>query len=129
MARVGAYCYGIRPAGGPSEADLSISPVASLRSVVTAIGETVTVGVGSLHGLPSILAAKMKVKTPDGWRLVVRVDDLEMQVESWPSAHVGDDVTIYGPDAMSATDLAEKIETIGEEIALRVSPIVSRRYM
>ena len=29
---------------------------------------------------------------------------------------------------MSATDLAETIGTIGEEIALRVSPLVPRTY-
>jgi alanine racemase len=52
-------------------------------------------------------------------------------VAAWPGAVVGDTVTIYGPGAageVSATDLAELIGTIGEEIALRVSPLVERRY-
>nr|WP_208379925.1 alanine racemase [Microbacterium endophyticum] len=129
LARVGAYCYGIRPAGGPSEAELSISPVGSLWADITAVGADVTLGIGSLHGLPSTLAGKCEIQTRDGWRRLTRIGDTESWAESWPSARVGEEVKIYGTDAMSATDLAEKIETIGEEIALRVSPIVPRRYV
>ena len=40
-------------------------------------------------------------------------------------------MTVFGPgdaDESSATDLAEAIGTIGEEIAVRVSPLVPRIY-
>ena len=48
-------------------------------------------------------------------------------IGEWEAARVGDLVTVYGDadsGAMSATDLAETIGTIGEEIALRISPLV-----
>ncbi len=57
LVRVGAFCYGIRSAGGPDESGLGIRPIASLVAPVTHVGEHgVTLGVGSLHGLPSTLA-------------------------------------------------------------------------
>jgi alanine racemase len=52
-------------------------------------------------------------------------------VDAWDGAAVGDQVMIYGPGSAgegSATDLAELIGTIGEEIAVRVSPLVPRVY-
>ena len=52
-------------------------------------------------------------------------------VAPWPDAAIGDSVTVYGPGAGGAgttTDLAELIGTIGEEIAVRVSPLVPRTY-
>ncbi len=50
-------------------------------------------------------------------------------VEAWPDAAPGETVIVWGRGGVaSATDLAELIDTIGEEIALRVSPIVPRRY-
>ena len=49
-------------------------------------------------------------------------------IEAWPEALIGDEVVIYGDGAVSATDLGEAIGTIGEEIALRVSPLIAREY-
>lgn len=43
----------------------------------------------------------------------------------------GDDVVIYGTGSQgdpTATDLAEALDTIGEEIAVRLSPAVRREY-
>ncbi|MFK5088397.1 alanine racemase, partial [Klebsiella pneumoniae] len=37
LVRVGAFSYGIRPAGGPGEAELGIEPISSLVASVTAI--------------------------------------------------------------------------------------------
>ena len=49
-------------------------------------------------------------------------------IEAWPEALIGDEVVLYGDGAASATELAEALGTIGEEIALRVSPLVIREY-
>ena len=38
LVRVGAFCYGIRSAGGPDEPELRIRPIASLRAPVDARG-------------------------------------------------------------------------------------------
>lgn len=129
LVRVGAFCYGIRPDGGPSESVLGIEPIATLEaSVLRVAGAEVVVGVGALDGLPSTLGGKIDVGTPGGARRMLRVGDTEAVVASWPLAAPGQRVTIYGQGARSATDLAETIGTIGEEIAVRISPIVPRRY-
>jgi alanine racemase len=59
------------------------------------------------------------------------VGDTHTLVEGWPDAAVGDSVTVFGPGTRgegSSTDLAELIGTIGEEIAVRVSPLIPRVY-
>jgi alanine racemase len=131
MVRIGAFCYGIRPSGGPSETDLGIEPIASLEATVAAVdGGTVTIDVGALDGLPSLLAGRVRVGTPSGPRRVMSMD-AAMVVESWPGAAVGDTVVVYGPGSSgesSATTLGEAIGTIGEEIAVRVSPLIAREY-
>jgi alanine racemase len=132
MVRVGAFCYGIRSAGGPSATDLGLVLAASLNAdVVSVEDDAVTIGIGALDGVPSSLAGLAEVGTPDGARRLMSVDTAS-RVETWPGAAVGDVVTVYGAGdrgESSATDLAEIIGTIGEEIAVRVSPLVPREYV
>ncbi len=103
---------------------------AALETEVVAVGDgTATIGIGSLDGLPSSLAGRVMVSTPQGRRPLVDVGRYASTIGEWAAARVGDLVTVYGDadsGAMSATDLAETIGTIGEEIALRVSPLVPR---
>lgn len=131
LVRIGAFCYGIRSAGGPGESSLGIRPIGSLRAdVVHLDGEVARIGVGSLHGMPTSLGGRVEVATPAGRRPLRRVGADESEVSTWPGAAVGDEVVVYGAaPAPSATDLAEAIDTIGEEIALRVSPLVERVYV
>lgn len=130
LVRVGAFAYGIRSAGGPDEAALGIRPIAALRSEVATVDDgAVVIGIGALDGLPSTLAGLVEIGTPAGPRRLLRVDAHSSVVEGWTDAAPGDPVTIYGPaetGAPSATTLAEAIGTIGEEIALRVSPLIRR---
>lgn len=128
LVRIGAFCYGIRPAGGPSEAELGITPISRLEAQVVSIdGDTVSLDVGALDGLPSILGGTVSVSTPAGQRRLVSVG-VRSVVEGWAGAAPGDRVAVYGGGSASATDLAEAIGTIGEEIAVRVSPLVPRVY-
>lgn len=131
MVRVGAFCYGIRSAGGSSAAELGLSPAATLEAEVVGVGEdAVTIGVGAFDGVPSSLRGHVKVGTPAGPRRLLLIGEQAL-VESWPGARVGDVVALFGPGdngESSATDLAEAIGTIGEEIAVRVSPLVPRIY-
>lgn len=127
LSRIGAFCYGVRSADGP---DLEgIAPIASLVASVTRLdGDTAVVGIGSFDGLPSTLAGSM-VGTPDGSRVLRRVDHTSCVVEGWPGMDVGDEVHLFGPGAhgeMSATTLAESIDTVGEEILTRLSTRVRR---
>jgi alanine racemase len=131
LVRVGAFCYGIRPAGGPSALELGLSPAARLEADVVRMDEGGAVlGIGSLEGLPSTLAGSAWVGTPAGARRVVALEE-ETVIEAWPGAGIGDVVAVFGPGSRgepSSTDLAELIDTIGEEIAVRVSPLVPRVY-
>jgi len=133
LVRVGAFAYGIRSAGGPAEADLGIRPIAALQSAVQTVGAgAAAIGIGALDGLPSTLAGRVDVGTPAGPRRLLHVDAHQSVVEGWTDAAPGDLVTIYGPPetgAPSATTLAEEIDTIGEEIALRVSPLIPREQV
>jgi alanine racemase len=132
LVRIGAFAYGIRSADGPSAAELGLAPVARLTASVEHVDDAgVRVDVGALHGLPSTLRGRVAVGTAAGPRRLLAVDDLTSRVEAWDAAARGDEVTVYGPGASgegSATDLGEAIGTIGEEIALRVSPQVPRCY-
>jgi alanine racemase len=129
LARVGAFCYGIRSAHGAGEDDLGVRPVASLVATVTHVGEhSVTVAAGALHGLPSTLALRA-VFIVGGRRVSVQhVGPTHLMLDPWPGAAAGDEVTVFGADAASATDLAETVDSVGEEILVRVSPLVPRIY-
>lgn len=130
LVRVGAFSYGIRPAGGPGEAELGIEPISTLVARVIEVGDdTVRIGSGHLHGLPSTLAGRFSVTTPAGPRRVRTIEAASSAIDGWQGASIGDEVIVFGRGgAASATDLAELIDTIGEEIALRVSPVIPRRY-
>lgn len=133
MVRVGAFAYGIHPAGGPDAESLGIRPIARLVApVVSAGGGVVRVGLGMLDGLPSSLAGRVRVGTPDGARDLADIGAVESVVGAWPGAGTADEVAIYGPGGhgeLTATSLAESIDTIGEEIALRVSAELPREYL
>ena len=129
LVRVGAFCYGVRSAGGAAEADLGIRPIATLLAPVTHVADhAVSIGVGALHGLPSSLARHAVLAPAQGRIAVEDIGPFHTTVSPWPHAAVGEDVTVFGPDAASATDLAETIGTVGEEILVRVSPLVPRVY-
>ncbi len=130
IVRVGAFAYGIRPSGGPDEATLGIRGIATLSArVLGRDPEGVRIAIGSLHGVPSTLTGRVSVGTPVGPRRLVRVGATESIVEDWLEALRGDEVVVYGEGARSATDLAEAIGTIGEEIAVRVSPLIEREWV
>ncbi|WP_243225566.1 alanine racemase [Microbacterium sp. CIAB417] len=127
VSRIGAFCYGIRSADGP---DLDgIRPIATLSAPVVGVEDgSVRVGLGSLDGYPSTLAGA-SVGTPVGPVTVRRVDLDTLTVDAWPGAAIGDRVRLFGPGDQgepSATDLAERIDTVGEEILTRLSPRVQR---
>jgi alanine racemase len=129
LVRIGAFCYGIRSAGGTAESSLGVRPVASLITPVTHAGdERVVLAVGALDGLPSSLARKSTVTVPGGRSDVHEIGLTRTTIASWPGAAVGDEVVVFGGTARSATDLAEDIGTVGEEILLRISPLVPRVY-
>ncbi|MFV0320668.1 MAG: alanine racemase [Microbacterium sp.] len=131
LVRFGAFCYGIRSTDGPELP--GIVPAATLLAPVAAVAaDTVEVAYGSLDGLPSTLAGRVSVGTPGGARALLAVGETMLTVQAWPGAAVGDEVAVFGPGdrgESSATTLAEAIGTVGEEIMVRVSPLLPRRYV
>ncbi|WP_156761900.1 alanine racemase [Microbacterium karelineae] len=131
LVRIGAFCYGIRSADGPDIP--GIAPVSSLVArVVDAEADEVRIGIGSVDGVPSTLAGRVRVGTPGGPRELRRVDPFESAVAAWGGARAGDEVTLFGPGDRgepTPTDLGEAIGTVGEEPLLRVSPLVPRVYV
>ncbi|MFT4219102.1 MAG: alanine racemase [Microbacterium sp.] len=131
LVRFGAFSYGIRSTDGP--ALCGVVPAATLLAPVTRVdGDTVEVAYGSLDGLPSTLAGRAAVGTPGGARPLLAVRGTSLTVGSWPGAAVGDQVAVFGPgdlEESSVTTLAEAIGTVGEEIIVRVSPLVPRVYV
>src|SRR5690606_14625212 len=125
MSRVGAFCYGIRSADGPTLDGLTL--ISRLVATVDSVdGDRVRVGVGAFHGLPSILRGA-EVATPGGLRPILSIHGDATLVAGWDGARVGDRVIVFGPGAdgeADATSLAERIGTVGEEILTRLTPTV-----
>lgn len=126
LSRIGAFCYGVRSADGP---DLEgIRPVATLTaSVVEIDDDDAVIAVGSFDGLPSTLAGA-PVGTPMG-RRTLRSIGFTRSVVQGRDLRVGDEVRLFGPGGageVSATTLAERIDTVGEEILTRLSARVRR---
>ncbi len=130
MVRIGAFAYGIRSTDGPSDDELGISPIGALRAQVVALApDDAVIGVGSAHGLLSSVKGALHVATPVGRAVVTEIGTEILRVRRWDGAAVGDVVTVFGADgADSATDVAERIDTIGEELVLRLSPEIPRTY-
>ncbi|MFT4156890.1 MAG: alanine racemase [Microbacterium sp.] len=126
LSRIGAFCYGIRSADGP---DLDgVEPVAELTATVIEVtAEGGVVGIGAFDGLPSPLVG-MPVGTPSGAGTLVSIGPTTSQV-SGEGLRVGDRVWILGAGGhgeSTATTLAERIGTVGEEIITRLTPRVRR---
>lgn len=127
VCRIGAFCYGIRSADGPEIP--GVTPIAALRArVIEERASEVVIGLGAFHGLPSNLAGAT-IGTPGGVREIVRIDATSTLVRNWSGARVGDTVTVFGPGEQGesdATALAERIDTVGEEIITRLTSAVRR---
>ncbi|MFB7250658.1 alanine racemase [Microbacterium sp. NPDC056234] len=127
LSRIGAFCYGIRSAEGPELE--GVRPIATLTaSVVDASAGVVSIGIGSLDGYPSTLVGA-QIGTTSGPVTVREIGLDAIMVDGWTGAAPGERVRLFGPGEQgepSATDLAERIDTVGEEILTRLSPRVRR---
>ncbi|WP_404431100.1 alanine racemase [Microbacterium lacus] len=130
LVRFGAFAYGVRSAEGANVP--GIEPAATLLASVTAVDDdTVEIGIGALDGLPSTLSGRVPVRTVAGAR-ALRVGLASSIVAGWDGAAIGDEVAIFGPGGdsdSSATTLAEAIDSVGEEILVRLSPLLPREYV
>ncbi|MGB4135366.1 MAG: alanine racemase [Microbacterium sp.] len=127
LCRIGAFCFGIRSADGPPIP--GVRPIAQLCATVHEVRDgRARIGIGAFDGLPSTLAGAA-IGTPAGARLLREVSAFDSIVEAWPGARKGDEVRLFGRGdhgEQDATALAERIDTVGEEILTRLSPRVQR---
>ncbi|MBC7723224.1 MAG: alanine racemase [Burkholderiaceae bacterium] len=140
LVRMGAFTYGIAPGGGVGPADLGLAPVMTLAGTLTAVrasntGRTGVVSLGTAHGIPAGCPGLLPV-TIDGRRypIVGRVEARHLEIDLGSddgSAEEGDRVVIFGgaEGELTLQDWADTLGTIGEELAVRVSPELPRRYL
>lgn len=129
MVRIGAFAYGIRSTDGPSDAELGIKAIGTVTAGVASVTEDSVVLDAGFEALTSLAVGHVNVHTPDGSRAVTAIGADEIVCEPWPTGE-GDRVALFGGSALeTATDIAERIGTIGEELVLRVSPEVPRHYL
>lgn len=134
LVRMGAFCYGIAPAGGPYAGELGIAPIASLRAPVVAVdGDRAVVAVGSWHGLPSNAAGRVAVAVRGAACPVIRIEPEHLVIDATDApAEPGDEAVVFGDGSggsLTATAWAEAIGTIGEELHTRIDPRLPRVYV
>jgi alanine racemase len=151
MVRPGILLYGYAPAG--AEATLPVKPVMELVSSVVFIkrvrkGDSVSYGrtwiadrdtfiatipVGYGDGLPRRLSGQgFRVRINGAWHpLAGRICMDQCMVDLGPETTVRrwDPVTLFGGDALSAADIAEKLGTISYEITCGINKRAPRVYL
>lgn len=130
MVRIGAFHYGIRSTDGPADAELGIAPIGSLQASVRRVGPVdIIVDAGFTTGLLSSAAGHLSAGTSVGRVPVTEIAADSLRLPLTDGIEPGQRITLFGANgADSATDLAERLGTIGEEIVLRMSADLPRRY-
>lgn len=134
MVRIGAFTYGIAPGGGVGPAEIGLDPVMTLTAAVTAVHDMVAhVGIGFGDGLLGDLRGRASVAIRGRLHTIVDVlvDEIVVELDG-DDIRQGDDVTLFGPGHAGEQTLqewADAIGTIGEEITVRLSPRIRRRYV
>lgn len=133
MVRIGAFAYGIAPGDGIGPAELGLTPVMTLRAPVTSVdGDRAAIAAGFGDGLLGALAGRASIAVRGRRRAIRQVGVDRTLIEHDGDIAVGDVATLFGPGLDGEATLqewADAISTIGEEIVVRVSPRVPRRYV
>lgn len=135
--RVGAFTYGIAPGGGIGPATLNLRPVMSLQTeVLEVIGSGsrrfARIPVGFTDGVPAAAAGRVSVSLAGIRMPLVSVGPGHSEIDvSGGPASVGDGVVLFGTGDSGEQTLqewADALDTIGEELAVRVGPRIPRQY-
>jgi alanine racemase len=130
LVRFGIAAYGSSPFDDQSAADLGMRPPMTMYGTVIEAGDGfATFDLGSADGIPPLLlAAHVLVGgRPAGVR-VIDVDTTTVEGE----AEVGDEVIVFGPGdrgELTAEQVAQWSETIGDEVLARASTRIPRVYL
>lgn len=136
LVRMGAFTYGISPGGGVSPAELGLEPVMTLQSHVSEVVEhdgirLAFVPLGSGDGILGECAGRVSVAIGGERHQVTSVNLDVLTITAGPQVSLGDTVYLFGSGANAEPTLqewADSIGTIGEEIVVRLSPKIPRRY-
>ncbi|HWU47272.1 MAG TPA: alanine racemase [Humibacter sp.] len=134
LVRVGAFLYGIAPAGGPTAAELGLTPIASLHAHVQSVRDGIAVvPIGSWCGLPSSAAGRVTVSVGGRAYPVRRIGTDWMELAApHGGLSVGDEAIVFGAGDrgdLTSTQWAEAVDTIGEEVQVRLDPRIARVYL
>jgi alanine racemase len=129
LARVGAFVYGIAPGDGISPESLGLKPVMALRARVIGVEDGQAIlPIGTVDGLPSIGAGTLMASASGAPVSVAGIELSRTLIDA--ELELGETVTLFGDAARGEATLqrwADALETIGEELAVRISPRIDRR--
>lgn len=131
MVRLGILGYGVSPLTDKSAADLGFSPVLSLYApVLDADDDTITLGVGSAHGLLAPVSADAAVEVSGAPCQVQRVEVGHTVITRPSNASVstGDRVCVLGAGGVSVEQWASWCGTIGDEVLVHLSADIPRAW-
>ncbi len=153
MVRAGIILYGLYPSQGVDKTRLKLKPVMSMKSRITMVKEKeagwgvsygkeyitdrktviATVPVGYGDGYVRSLAKKAYVLLKDGTRakIIGRIcmDQCMIDVTNVNNISVGDEVTLFGSDNVTADDIAMWMDSINYEVVCLISARIPRLYI
>lgn len=152
MVRAGIILYGLYPSEEVDKSKIDLKPVMSLKSKITMIktldagcgvsyGKTyitdhktkiATVPVGYADGYTRLLSGKAKMAVNDELAPVIGricMDQCMIDVTSVNNINTGDEVVVFGADAVTADNLAEWIGSVNYEIVCMISKRIPRVYI
>lgn len=151
MVRAGIILYGLYPSDEVDKKRLNLKRAMSVKSRITQIKEIcdnrgvsygkryitngktkiATVPIGYADGYTRMLSGKAKMLFDNQEVDVIGricMDQCMIDVTSVNNINTGDEVTVFGPDTVTADDLASWLDTINYEIVCMVSKRIPRVF-
>ena len=153
MVRAGIILYGLYPSDEVDKSRLELKPVMRMKSRITMLKEKdagwgvsygkeyitaqktviATVPVGYADGYTRNLAEKAYMLLKDGTRskIIGRIcmDQCMIDVTNVNNISIGDEVTLFGSEGVTADDIAKWMNTINYEVVCLISKRIPRMYI
>ena len=151
MVRAGIILYGLYPSDEVIKERLNLRAVMSVKTHITQIKEIsdnrgvsygkkyitngktriATIPVGYADGYTRMLSGKAKVLVNEEPREIIGricMDQCMIDVTSVNNVNIGDEVTLFGPETVTADTLASLLGTINYEIVCMISKRIPRLF-
>ncbi|MEO7374090.1 MAG: alanine racemase [Terrimesophilobacter sp.] len=133
LVRMGAFTFGISPGGGVTPTQLGLVPVMTLGTQVAQLAHgRAVVPLGYAQGVPSGAPGVLPVTIRGTRHPVLAVEQNHTVIDAGAGVTVGDPVVIFGRaerGELTLQEWADALDTIGEELVVRVGPDVPRVYL